>query len=237
MIRFRRLADPLCLGGALAAVLWWLRRLGQQVPGPPLRPSQLLGWVTDVGAADALFGLLRMATVAAAWYLLAVLVLGAIARLTRRRNLVRLVDAVSVGVVRRALDGAMALSVTAGSLAVAATPAAWSVLAERSPLAVETELASAGRAPVMHAAPADPSGSAPTMVADPIVRPRTSWLVEPGDHLWSIAHQTVTERGLAPTEANVAAYWLRLVESNRANLVDPGNADLLVPGQTVALPG
>lgn len=241
MIRFRRLADPLCLGGALAAVVWWLGRLGAQVPGPPLRPSGLLDWVGEVGATDALFGLLRLAALGAAWYLLAALVLGAAARLTRCRDLVRLVDAVSVGVVRRALDGAMALSVTAGSLAVAATPAAWSLVDRPSPLAVSVETASAGPggAPVLRAAPfaerRDPT-STPTMVADPIFRPATSWLVEPGDHLWSIAEQAVLERGLDPTEASVASYWLRLIEANRAILVDPGNPDLLLPGQTVTLP-
>ncbi len=242
MIRFRRLADPLCLSGALAAVVWWLGRLGERVPGPPLRPHAMLAWVSDVGATDALFSLLRLGALCASWYPLAILALGALARLTRRRDLVRIVDAFSVGVVRRALDGALALSVTAGSLAVAATPAAWSLLDGPSPLAVEMELPSAGRAPVMHAAPADPGGSpdrggsAPTMTADPIVAPATSWLAGPGDHLWSIAEQIVVERGLKPTEGNVAAYWVRLIEANRATLVDPGNADLLLPGQTVALP-
>jgi nucleoid-associated protein YgaU len=40
-----------------------------------------------------------------------------------------------------------------------------------------------------------------------------------------------------PPEREVARYWRRLVEANRDRLVDPGNPDLLRPGQTLTLPG
>jgi nucleoid-associated protein YgaU len=65
----------------------------------------------------------------------------------------------------------------------------------------------------------------------------TSWVVEPGDSLWSIAEEVVTPPGgPAPGERVVSRYWRRLVEANRAQLVDPGNADLLVPGQRLVVP-
>jgi hypothetical protein len=44
-----------------------------------------------------------------------------------------------------------------------------------------------------------------------------------------------TARADAPDRA-VARYWRSLVEANRAELVDPGNHDLLVPGQQLVLP-
>jgi hypothetical protein len=37
-------------------------------------------------------------------------------------------------------------------------------------------------------------------------------------------------------QRTVTRYWRALVDANRAHLVDPGNPDLLVPGQQLALP-
>jgi hypothetical protein len=34
----------------------------------------------------------------------------------------------------------------------------------------------------------------------------------------------------------VGRYWRRLIDTNRDRLVDPGNPDLLVPGQELVLP-
>ena len=40
----------------------------------------------------------------------------------------------------------------------------------------------------------------------------------------------------ASDDRRVIAYWRRLVEANRGRLLDPGNPDLLVPGQELVLP-
>jgi hypothetical protein len=246
MIRLRRLADPVCLGAAFVAAIWWLHRLGDVLPAPAADPATWRGWALDAGAADALFALVRLAALGAAWYLLAVLVLGAAARLTRRRTLVAVVDAVSMGVVRRALDGALALSVTAGSLAVATTPAVWSLM--NGPAAVALSTSAQSVPPVMTATPADdppstagaaatPFAGTATMTADPGFVPERAWLVQPGDHFWSIAEATLIARGVpTPTEAETAAYWLRLIDANAAQLLDPANPDLIVPGQVLDLP-
>jgi len=80
-------------------------------------------------------------------------------------------------------------------------------------------------------APAAPSTPA-TLDVDP-----TAWVVEPGDSLWSIAEEVVAPADRTPpAERTVARYWQRLSAANRANLVDPGNPDLLVPGQQLVLP-
>lgn len=75
----------------------------------------------------------------------------------------------------------------------------------------------------------------------------SEWVVRPGDHLWSIAENTVRARSGAapgvdgrgehePDEREVARYWVRLVEENRERLVDPTDADLILPGQHLRLP-
>lgn len=81
------------------------------------------------------------------------------------------------------------------------------------------------------AAPAPPS---PASEAAPGAAPADSadHTVKPGEHFWSIAAALVTgELGRPPTEAEIRSLWLGLIEANRSRLVDPGNPDLLVPGQ------
>lgn len=63
------------------------------------------------------------------------------------------------------------------------------------------------------------------------------WVVERGDHLWSIAAETVAEHlGATPSERDIARYWLRLIEANGDRFVLPGDPDLIMPGQRLALP-
>jgi LysM domain len=63
-----------------------------------------------------------------------------------------------------------------------------------------------------------------------------SWTVDAGDSFWSIAVETLAEAGETSTDRQVIGYWRRLVEANRGRLLDPGNPDLLVPGQELVLP-
>jgi nucleoid-associated protein YgaU len=90
----------------------------------------------------------------------------------------------------------------------------------------------------------DPDDSRPTARRPPVlptVDPAT-WVVEPGDSLWSIAEEVVGAEVVAgagtavPGERAVARYWRRLVAANRPHLVDPANPDLLVPGQRLVVP-
>ena len=61
-----------------------------------------------------------------------------------------------------------------------------------------------------------------------------TWTVEPGDHLWSIAAETVEDRGGDGSGSSITAYWLRLIERNRDVVGD--NPDLIHPGQVIILP-
>ena len=60
-----------------------------------------------------------------------------------------------------------------------------------------------------------------------------------GEHLWSIAAgQVAMVTGKSPADlspADVAPYWLRVVELNRHRLRS-GNPNLVYPGEVVELP-
>lgn len=65
----------------------------------------------------------------------------------------------------------------------------------------------------------------------------TSYVVQSGDHLWSIAERVMTNRLAAPpSDAQIVAYWSVLIAMNRDRLVDPDDPDLILPGQEFALP-
>lgn len=62
-------------------------------------------------------------------------------------------------------------------------------------------------------------------------------VVDPGDSFWSIARETLLESGAGePSDAAITHYWQRLIEANRANLVEPANPDLIYAGQRLVLP-
>jgi nucleoid-associated protein YgaU len=77
-----------------------------------------------------------------------------------------------------------------------------------------------------------PEGEAPV----PAPVPPAEWTVEPGDSFWSIAEEVVAdELGRRPSDAEVAAYWRLLIETNRDRLVT-ADPDLIHPGQVFTLP-
>lgn len=62
------------------------------------------------------------------------------------------------------------------------------------------------------------------------------WVVQRGDNLWDIAEATLrADAGPVDVHA-VHAYWHRLVDTNRTQLADPDNPDLIFVGQALQLP-
>jgi nucleoid-associated protein YgaU len=62
-------------------------------------------------------------------------------------------------------------------------------------------------------------------------------VVQPGEHFWSIAEaQLAAVTSDAPTDAQVAAYWHRLIAANRSVLAIADEPDLLFPDQVLSLP-
>ena len=76
------------------------------------------------------------------------------------------------------------------------------------------------------------------------------WEVRSGDSFWSIAEETILDqRQVAATSADaatvsgeevsdeeVANYWRILIAANEDRLIEPGNPDLILPGQELVLP-
>ncbi len=83
-----------------------------------------------------------------------------------------------------------------------------------------------------------PDGESDLAAAEPTSSTATDWwTVASGDHLWHIAEETLVDQGTtAPTAGEVGAYWRTLCEANHDRLLDPGNPDLIMPGQRIVLP-
>jgi hypothetical protein len=63
------------------------------------------------------------------------------------------------------------------------------------------------------------------------------WTVRPGDDFWSISESTLRAAwGRVPTAQEIAPYWLTVIAANRDRLPDPGNPNLLFPGNVLVLP-
>jgi nucleoid-associated protein YgaU len=103
---------------------------------------------------------------------------------------------------------------------------------------VEFELQDLGSVPsAPESLPTAPPRPEAVTAPGAVPRPETvaaTWTVVAGDHLWSIAAQTVLARGGDDGEATIAAYWLRLIDHNRDLVGD--NPDLIHPGQMIRLP-
>lgn len=94
--------------------------------------------------------------------------------------------------------------------------------------------------PALHVPPpAPPAPSAPALVYEPAPAPAAgrTWLVQRGDHFWSIARRVLAEAWNRPPAAHeVAPFWRALVADNRSRLADPDNPDLLFAGQVLTVP-
>ncbi len=241
--------------GLLLVVAFGGGVLGRGVLAPPAfgDPGSWAGWVQGRAPLEAAFAVAALVAVVLAWYLLAVTSLAVAARLWGARRLASVVELLTLPVVRHGLHAALGVglvgtSVAGGAAAVLDRPAP-AVEIAAVPLAAiavaEPEEASdavddEADPPVMRLLPSEP----PEEVEAPPVTPTSptgeatgsEWKVGPGDHLWSVAERVLEEAGAPGDDADVARYWLHLIEANLERLADPANPDLIFPGQVLALP-
>ena len=91
-------------------------------------------------------------------------------------------------------------------------------------------------APVGPTDPAGPHQPEATPVPPPAPEAAT-WAVEPGDSFWRIARVHLERTtGREPANREVLPYWRTLIDTNRDELADPANPDLLLVGQNLTLP-
>ena len=216
---------------------------GSGVGGPALAPPALTepatwgAWAAGREPLVVVFAITRVLVVAVAWYLLGVTLVGVVARLTRAGRLVAVADLLTVPAVRRLLQSALGLGLATASLtavtaadapAPAPTPATIRLVNAQADGEVATMTpVDEGSVVWMHLLP-DADDTEPE-------QPRTR-TVRRGDHFWGIAEQVLRRAwGEQPTDAEIDPYWRDLVAANADRLVDPGNADLLLPGQTIVV--
>jgi len=193
----------------------------------------VVAWYDAVGAASASIAALRLVALAvAAWLLVAATLL--LGTWSARPALRRLADAVSPGALRRLAHGAAGLSLTVGLAGPPAPPdpagtAVMEVLETEEPTTTTTIPPTTNTTTT--SAPAPQPAAIPVPVA--AARGPDQVIVTAGDSFWSLAVDAVADhRGTVAVDE----YWRRLIAANRERLVDPGNADLIYPGQVLVLP-
>jgi hypothetical protein len=205
------------------------------------------------------FALLRQAALAAAWYVLAAGVAGAIARALRAATLVRVADALTLAPLRSTLRAALGVGLS-GVLTFSTAAVAVGAAPDNPPPIVTLQRLPDGGTPTTTAPPPTTSTTPTTVATTPstwaspqpsppeVVRPAprpapapqaptAHWRVRPGDCFWTIADRVLSSRlGRPVTDREIVPYWRRMITENRSRLRDPANPDLLFPGQVLALP-
>lgn len=225
------------VAGSAAAVLALDRLWPVPVSAPPIHSwTALTHWYDSTAPELALIATLRGVTLLLGGWLFVASALQVLSALPGLRPIGRLADCISPRSLQRLGHGLAGLSLTAGLTTV--------VPSAGIPLVTDGRSAAVGAPhdePPMPPATDEPGTATlrPIGEADPPPpAPRHDEVtVAAGDSFWSIAVDTLTERlGVDPSDRQVVRYWRNLIELNRARLVDPGNADLIFPGQVLSLP-
>jgi nucleoid-associated protein YgaU len=221
---------------------------------PVTRPGDLAGWLGQRSPTILAFGFLRLAAMGLAWYLLATTLAGLVARMCGQARWSAAVDAVSPAAIRRVLQGAAGLTVA--TAVTSAQSAAWAsprlqAAPGGQPAPIMRRLPSAPvpasdtgpqvtadtTAPTMRAGPAGDGGGTPAPTPPPATAPPATWIVRPGDNLWSVAESTLARAWhRAPSDTEVDTYWTGLIAANRVRLANRDDPDLVFPGQVFVLP-
>jgi hypothetical protein len=214
----------LAVATVLLAVVAWLWNLGtDDLTTPPTSLDAVAAWIDRHDAVTLAFALVRLEALVLATYLLLLTAVSATARLLALPRATRLVDRLTLPVLRGMFGGAAALGVIAvpGPL-------------HRLPQVVTAPVPAPDGQATLHldapeSAPAPEPAAAPAAV--------DSWVVQPGDSLWSIAASHLADtRGAAASDADVVVMWQRLIDLNRDRLVNPDEPDLIFADQVFELP-
>jgi LysM repeat protein len=267
----RRVLALLVAGEAIAVVA--LHRLGG-ADGFAIPHHDLARWLEQTPSEEVLLAGVRLAALAAAWWLLGSTLLYAAARMARLHGTAAALGWATLPAVRRWADRAAAVSIVAATALGVGRPAAADPPPTTRPTTAPVVIDADHRDPV--SVPSRPPSSVrtgqavdpppvPSVPPDetapvPAPPPTTAPLVPPvvpiappapaptagathtvarGEHLWSIAaRQVATAIGKPPADlapADIAPYWLRVVEVNRPRLRS-GNTNLVYPGEIIELP-
>jgi len=227
-----RLGAPLVLTAAVAVLL----ASGSVLSVPPWRGFGR--WLAEVGAVEAAVSLARLAALFAVLVLLVLWAATATAEAAGALRVAAAIDRVLPPMLRRVLGGVAGVGV-AGSVLVAVGSGPSASAADGRPPAPAVATMEQVDLAVLQVEEHEATMQVVEEPASPSDAPEAAevdeWVVVPGDSFWSIAEEVVGERlGRPGSEAEVAAYWERLVEANRPRLLT-GDPDLIYPGQRVEL--
>ena len=241
MSRGARLLRLLGWAAGIGAALYGLAASGHGALSPPPlgSPGRWQGWAEQRDPAAAAFAILRLVAVAGCWYLAATTAVGAVLRLLRADVLVAVADRVTAAPIRHLLAGSLTLTLAGigptAALAAAAPPPAAATTTTSTPTSSPPFPGTTVDTITMLRIP--PAGAEPEAAATAQAPVDHQYTVVPGDCFWTIADDLLHGAwGRVPTDAEIVPYWLRLIEANRAELADPGNADLIFPGQVFTVP-
>ena len=229
----------LVLAAVLVAIVAWLWRLGSgDLSAPPMSLDAVSAWVDRHDSVTLAFAVVRLEALAFAGYLLVLTAASAFVRLLRLPRATRLVDLLTLPVLRSLFGGAAALGVIAVPTAVH-RPAQTAT----TTMVVEARVDDPNAQATLHLEGAETEPPAPAPPPPPVAEsaptpaPADTWLVQPGDSLWSIAASHIAEMSGEPaTDADVLVMWRRLIDLNRERLVNPDDPDLIFADQVFELP-
>jgi nucleoid-associated protein YgaU len=220
---------------AVAVALQWAGR--GPLAAPPLTdPGRWGAWLDGRTPVVAAFAVLRLLAVGALWYVVVAAFVGAVLRLVGAASLVRVADRFTIGPVRRLVAGSVSLGLASSGLPAVAAPALRATPAAAQTTTTSTRPPTTDTVTMHRLGPAD---APPPLAVAPLTRLEPGrWTVKSGECFWSIAQSVMSDRlGRAPTDAEIVPYWRRLIDTNRRDLVNAGDPDLIVPGQVFTIPG
>ena len=235
VVAIRRVA----IAGGLAIAIAWLWHLGHgPLGGPPASLDGARVWI-DRDPVTVALSITRIEALAFAIYLLAVTLVGGVVQWLALPRAAGIVERFTPHVLRGLLG-------TVAALGVMAAPPPTSVPAPTtSPTTVTPIPTSSDEAQatlhlltdtVEPAAPTRTPAEPASAASAPEAQPET-WVVKPGENLWLIAREHVTDSTGAPAGDDVIlVHWQRLIELNRDRLVNPNEPDLIFADQILELP-
>ncbi len=239
---WRDLFFVLVLEVALVAALHWV---GSDLYDVPLRA--LGPWFQTTEPTVALVALARLVGLAIGYWLLTTTLLYALSYHLGLEGLTRLLHWITLPVVRHAVQGVTALSLTGATIlgpsAISALPAMAQHLVVAQGDTTSTTGGDGAYTPGAAGWPDTEDGSfwlpnagLPPAAVIGAQAGAESYIVVKGDNFWTIAENRIRAvKGGGVTERQVARYWVQVVDANRAS-IRSGDPDLIFPGEQVSLP-
>jgi hypothetical protein len=203
-----------------------------------IRSPLSLGEIANAPLEPILLTVGRWLGLAVSLWLMASHLIYTVAVLTRTDWLAAKLRPLTLPLARKVAAGLASVSMTMSSLAAPAIAQSTTT----TTVEVEIDLVTAGlrqeATPTPILQPLTESRPTATAVLAPegsYIRPLT-WLVRPGDHLWSISGEhlaIVLDR--APTPEEHARYWVHVIDGARP-VIRSGDPDLIYPGEEIPLP-